>query len=366
MDLLTQCFIREHGLSSLTDRFAIIAKRHGEFPNLVFLKYNQIESPMAEPVVQECRGLILDEADDWRVVSFPFRKFFNYGEGHAAAIDWQTASVYEKLDGSLMTLYWYRGEWRVASNGLPDASGSVYGHDGTFADLFWETWNHMGLELPPAQCRAECFMFELMTPHNRVVVPHTESKLVCIGGRNLATLAERNAIYLGGVFDWPLVRSLPIRTVADCVAAAEAINPMESEGFVVCDGNFNRVKVKSPQYVALAHMKDQFSARRMLEVVRLNESDEFLTYFPEMRPLYDDVRGQFESLCSEVESDYSRLQSIAAQKDFALQAVKTRCSSALFAMRAGKVASVREFFASLPMQTMERFVKIAPDQTLAA
>jgi tRNA splicing ligase len=53
-------------------------------------------------VVQECRGLILDESANWRIVAFPYTKFFNYGEEHAASIDWSTACVQEKLDGSLM------------------------------------------------------------------------------------------------------------------------------------------------------------------------------------------------------------------------------------------------------------------------
>ncbi len=40
---------------------------------------------------------------------------------------------------------------------------------------------------------------------------------------------------------------------------------MESEGYIVCDRDFNRVKVKSPQYVAIAHLRESFSARRLLK-----------------------------------------------------------------------------------------------------
>jgi hypothetical protein len=43
----------------------------------------------------------------------------------AAAIDWTNAVVTEKLDGSLVTLYWYQGGWQVASTGTPDG-GSKY------------------------------------------------------------------------------------------------------------------------------------------------------------------------------------------------------------------------------------------------
>jgi len=73
-------------------------------------------------VVQECRGIVLDMDDDWAVVAYPYRKFFNYGERWAASVDWSSAAVVDKLDGSLATLYWYRGQWHVASSGVPDAS----------------------------------------------------------------------------------------------------------------------------------------------------------------------------------------------------------------------------------------------------
>ena len=100
MELQTINFLRSGGkLAQLAEEFGITPRRHGRYPNLVLLKYSQINSPMAERIVQECRGLILDEADQWRVVSAPYFKFFNYGEPHVATIDWSTARVYEKLDG---------------------------------------------------------------------------------------------------------------------------------------------------------------------------------------------------------------------------------------------------------------------------
>lgn len=110
--------LREHGIKS---------RRHSKHENLVLLKYNQVESDFRKPIVRECRGLVLDEADDWRVVCRAFDKFFNYGEPGAAEIDWGTARVQEKLDGSLTTLYSYAGRWHVATSGSPDAAGDVHG-----------------------------------------------------------------------------------------------------------------------------------------------------------------------------------------------------------------------------------------------
>jgi len=354
--LLTQSFLRSNPLSDLTARYKVAVRRHREFPNLVFVKYDQIESPMAEPIVQECRGLILDEADDWSVVSFPFRKFFNHGEGHAAPIDWASARVYEKLDGSLMTLYWYGGGWRVASNGLPDASGAVEGRAGTFADLFWDTFKEAGYAVPSERHRGLCYMFEMTTPYNRVVVQHARPRVTLIGCRDLEDgnypelAPESPAAELG----WECVRCFPLTSADACLSAAKQLRAIEAEGFVACDARFNRVKIKSPQYVALALMKESFSARRMLEVVKANETEEFLTYFPEMRPLYEQVRARWESVCAAVEAEYARLTAIPTQKEFAAQATKTRFSAALFALRAGKAESVRQYFTTCSQPALER------------
>jgi hypothetical protein len=358
MKLQTQIFIETHGLAALTDQLRIKTRRHDRFPNLVHLKYDQINSPMADPVVQECRGLILDESDGWRVVSYPFDKFFNYGEPNAAAIDWTTAAVQEKLDGSLMVLYRYAREWQVASSGSPDAGGDVWGHTGTFADLFWETWKLAGYGLPDESQPPACFMFELMTPFNRVVVPHQDSRLICIGARDLTTLGEVPADKIAAQFGWRPVRSFPLQTLDDVLTAAKALNPMDAEGFVVVDASFHRVKVKSPQYVALHHAKDGTSPGRMLEMVRSNESAEFLAYFPQLQEAFNYVQGQYAALCDELEAAYLAIKDIPGQKDFAAAALKTRSSSPLFALRANKCRTVREFFTGATLPSLERAINL--------
>jgi hypothetical protein len=120
--LALQTLLRSHGLDGLTEIF-IKARRHPLFPHLICFKYDQRRSPMAEPAVQDARGLILDESDDWAVVSMSFRKFFNLGEPLAADLDWSSARVEEKLDGSLLVLYPYAGTWQVQTSGTPDAGG---------------------------------------------------------------------------------------------------------------------------------------------------------------------------------------------------------------------------------------------------
>jgi hypothetical protein len=332
----TQRFMRKtnstaDSVTALLERFAIKTKTHPDYPQLHLFKYDQIASPFAEPIVRECRGIILDASDDWRVVSRAFDKFFNHGEGLAATIDWSTASVQEKLDGSLCVLYPYGGKWHVATSGTPDASGDVNGFGVTFKDLFWKTW--AGRPLPRDVGR--CFFFELTGPLNRVVVQHRESKLTLLGGRNLHTQLEYEPIvaadYLRWGADWARVH--PLTTIEAAVASFDNLKPLEHEGYVICDANFNRIKVKHPGYVALHHAKGGLSRRAFVDIARAGETSEVLAAFPEFTGQVDEIKVRLETLIAAVEADYERLRDIPVQKDFALQAVRTRLSAALFAVR---------------------------------
>jgi len=69
----------------------------------ILLSYGP-ESDFRIEVVRECRGIILDETDNYRPVCVPFFKFGNYGEPYADDIDWNTARVQDKIDGSLINL----------------------------------------------------------------------------------------------------------------------------------------------------------------------------------------------------------------------------------------------------------------------
>lgn len=368
MELEVQKHLRKYsdihnGLASLESLYGIVHKFSEEFPELVLLKYSQVESPMGEKIVQECRGLILNTEEDWAIVSRPYNKFFNYGEGNADSIDWSSAKVYEKLDGSLMTLYWYRG-WRVASSGNPDAAGPVWNFGGntiTFKELFWNTWNELGYSLPRSAGETKyCFMFELMTPLNKVVVQHHENKLVLHGIRDIRTGKESD-IDWAGIYNYELCDRFGLVSIDEVVSFANRLNPIISEGYIVVDKDFNRIKVKSPQYVALHHIKDSMSPRKMLEIVRTNESSEFLNYFPELESVYEDVLNKYNSLVSHIVYQLCELEVLKNQtgslsrKDVGL-ATKGKFWQGIVFPIIFDNKSLRDCLSTMPIKKLEQWI----------
>jgi len=337
-------------LETLTSKYHIKVKRHGAYPNLVMCKYNQIDSPMAEPLVQECRGIILDEADNWRIVARPFDKFFNAGEPLAAPINWKTAQVQEKLDGSLMILYHYADSWHVASSGTPDASGPVGDHGMTFKELFWKVWEQYDYNLQYLDPKLT-YMFELCTPYNRVVVSHAENRLVLLGVRDRETGVEQSACAVG-YYDFEVVNDFNLRNMEQLLASFEDIDGLEQEGYVVVDANFNRVKVKHPRYVLFHQMLGSLTKKKLLDAIRSGELPEVLAYFPEWKEEARVLLDAYHDFLDEALDQYQKVKDIPVQKDFAMTIKGSRHCAAMFAVRAGKSPGIADFYRTLRIDSL--------------
>lgn len=307
-------------LDYLTGELKIAAVRDGD---LMSLKYDQIESPMAHEIVQECRGLVVCTRRN-RVLAWPYGKFWNYGEALAAPVDWTTARVLEKLDGSLMILYWDDG-WRVASSGHPTAGGRFAADVRTFCDAFWDLVADLKIDVEAANPDTT-YMFELCDTANRVVVRHAAPRLVLHGARDMWTGRELDLDQLGRAADrlgCELVRSFAIASADEAIAAAAALDPLAQEGFVVVDAAGRRVKIKSPRYVALHHLRDNLSPRRAIQLWRAGEVDELLTYFPEFADSIRPVVDAIEEIAARAAADHAAHAALPSRKDYAL-AVKGR------------------------------------------
>ena len=368
-ELKVQQYLREDsmetfkGLSGLKEEYGIKYSFGTNFPELICLKYNQIESPMGEEIVQECRGLILNVQDNWNIVSRPYDKFFNYGEGHAAPIDWNSAKVYEKLDGSLMTLYFYKGKWRVQTSGTVDAECQVSGYDITFKELFWQVFTSLEYLIPSHGEKELCFMFELMTSKNRVVVRHPKDRLVLHGVRNITTGLYEPIEYWAQRFNWEACKLFSLSSIEEIIKASNNLDPLEQEGYILEDANFNRIKVKSPSYVALHHTRDSMSPRSMLNIIRTNESVEFLNYFPEYKDLYSDTLIDYNRLIGTIEATIKDIYKQGIQEDYKQIGLNTKnlfYKGSIFQIIRNN-RSIKDILLEMPIKKLEDWISKLPD-----
>lgn len=307
---------------------------------LISLQYS-ITSDMTNEAVKDCRGLVLYADDPTYPVAMSFRKFFNIEELVADCVDFKDADILHKMDGSLLTLYFdHRANiWRVSTTGNPVAGGP-YGNerDKTFAKMFWQIFNESKYSLPNIpKCEMDdiWYSFELCDLSNRIVVRYDSPSLVLIGARRRVALQElshdeysTHAKYYG----WIAVRKInskDINSMSIKKIAAET-NPLELEGFVAVDTNFNRVKIKNPRYVLIHRLKGERTPRAIIDLWKVDGTSEILSYFPEFSDDFNKIESKINLLIEECCNVWSETKNIAVRKDFAEKVKHLPYSGILF------------------------------------
>lgn len=325
--------------------------------NLVMLKYNQLDSDFHEEIVRECRGLIFDE-DSLEPVSVPFFKFGNYGESYCPEIDWESAVITEKRDGSLIKVVKLDGNYLISTNGCIDAFKAPLQDDllcpyNSYGELFF---NAICLgDRKSLLKEGKTYMFELTSPYNRVVVPYNDVEIALIGIRDNKSLQEE-LIYDSELKDsFLLPKRYGFKTLEECIESAHSL-PYSEEGYVVVDKHFNRVKIKSLEYVNVHHLRGEgaMTEKRILDIIRQNEIAEYLIYFPEYKELFDEYKRKVDDLYKAYHLmwlSFSQLE-FNSRKEIALflQGAKDAYDMGfIFKMLDGKIKESCEFFADMPL-----------------
>ncbi len=335
--------------------YCISIKDIGQY---TIFSYSQSDSNFNDPIVRECRGCIIRDAGSESMipVCVPFYKFGNYGESYCPEIDWSTARVQEKVDGSLIKVWHDENEWHVSTSGTIDAfSAPVFTVEGlTFGDLFMEAAKRARLNIVTLDPNMT-HMFELTSHYNRIVVPHTEPTIWHIGTRNNRTFEEVE-IDIG--IRKP--RQYSFARLEDCVAAARSL-PFSDEGYVVVDAAWNRVKIKSPAYVAAFFLKNNgvITVPRIIDMIRTGELPEFLTYYPEFS---DEISKVTEALSRIAELLSNRItelsrQNFETQKDFALAVKDSPFAPFFFQWRKSPELTPQQWLVQMPVSGLTVFVQ---------
>eukprot|EP00759_Apiculatamorpha_spiralis_P009860 PhF_6_TR16970/c0_g1_i1/m.25639 len=143
----------------------------------------------------------------------------------------------------------------------------------------------------------------MLTNKNRIVCTVKEEAIILHGVRCMKTLQEERPEPIALQHGWAVVPVHPIRSLEEAIAFVKERPPFEHEGVVVCDAKFRRVKVKSPHYTAVALLSNQKHAtnyQRMLHIIRIGESSEFLSYYPEMQATHDKVFEAYQQSLREL------------------------------------------------------------------
>nr|CAG4715241.1 unnamed protein product [Naegleria fowleri] len=345
-------------------KYTVNISTHKEYPNrLICLHYNQTRANFENALTRLCRGIIVDleileddeERNGVKIVHMPFSKFFNFNEELSLKFETpliekhfteSSVKVYEKLDGSIVNLYYFDSKWRVASSSTPDGSARLGFYSVSsdmeinnrhrekiqtfeFSQLVWDTFHKLNYSLPSEKYQGKySFTFELTTPKHLLVVQYESDDLVLHGVRDLQTFKEEDPEPFAKEFNWKVAACVKskygLNSFKDVERVANDRSPYKHEGFVVCYQSYEeesesgdvlldfiRVKVKSKEYVKLSlAMFDSVEKREnsFIDIIRKNESSEFLSYFPQFTESFEMLKNHYTKIVTRLNDIQQRVK----------------------------------------------------------
>lgn len=226
-------------------------------------------------------------------------------------------------------------------------------HRKTNAELFWEVFKLLNYKIPAPEDESKCYMFELATPQNIVLIPHTTIALYLHGVRDLNTLQEELPDPYVEKYGWTLA---PMKLITggkaqfekEILVSVNHLDGMKCEGYVICDSRFNRFKLKCTSYVNLALLttKDGNAWKRLVAIVQVNEGSEFLAYFPQYTELYNSLMARYDQMIAAIEKANTKFASLDSRALASAAAdLPTWLKTPLFTIRK-KPESIKAFFST--------------------
>ena len=221
-----------------------------------------------------CRGLVID--NHGAIVAHPFKKFFNYGELEAVGkVPTGDFTVYEKLDGSYIQIFQYKGEWIVSSKGSFISDQAVWAT---------ELWEELDPRIKDYLYSEGNHIFELIHPDNRIVVDYKGKRGLYLLGVVFRDGTERTLDHLYQDKTYRLLK-IPKRYHS---AEKQDLKDLsyfiedDEEGFVLRFDNGERMKIKNEEYCRLHRIVTHTTSRDVWKLLKGGfDVSEFLERMPD-------------------------------------------------------------------------------------
>lgn len=268
------------------------------------------------------RGLVVRKPDQGfngdllqLITSFPFTRFFNFGEKEAEQVDFANAEMLEKMDGTMVACFFPNGDpakpeyqtRKMLSTHQPDQQMQLT----TFAGETVDFMPIIGKYVRNLRFSQEdvlfTYVFEFLHSASYVLTKYTPEQygLYLLGGRNVQNHRELAENELDAIAQ-RIGAKRPRRfdTIADHSQIAQMFDlagTQDFEGFVFRDKTTGkRVKVKDPRYVEKHHLIGDLSYKNLVPLILKGEEEEIVAYFPAAQSRIDEIKAAYSKYFNEL------------------------------------------------------------------
>jgi len=242
------------------------------------------------------------------LIARPFPKFFNFDEHSLSEqtklLKHRSYQVYEKKDGSLGIIYFYKGKWRVNTRGSFKSKQAIKA---------MQMLSHYDLSDVDTGLT---LLVEIIYPENRIIIDYgAKEELVLLGANvtakdhelewnQLKDLANKTKMTLPKVYTF--------KSLIDVIAKTKKL-PATEEGYVVRLNNGYRFKVKSEEYLKMVKLKTGLTRKVFCQSMRAGKiNTELVESIPEeleseLLPIIKSLEEQYQTIEKEIMLNFKKL-----------------------------------------------------------
>ncbi len=197
--------------------------------------------------LRKCRGIVY--GSDYKIVGRCLEKFFNIGDKRGLSFEDacvqfpQGPRVFDKLDGSMILVFFHQDKWNCSTRGSFQSEQAV-----SAAEMLQNTYADYVAKLNPKVS----YTFEYTGPKNRVKIKYIEPKLSLLAAFVTESGDEVNIDSV----DWP-DRPMEFKMTLDEIKGYKSTDDAKREGFVAVWPNGHRDKLKYESYNTPAVKKNK-------------------------------------------------------------------------------------------------------------
>lgn len=373
--LIRQELLKGRTHLSLAYEYDLQIQQDPLFPNLIW--FGNSGCDMSIPLVRQCRGLILDSAESWKVIARPLDHLFEWSAQDAPTLDWEISRprIYDKIDGYMVYMWFYNQGWHLGSRLSPDASEVPLRNTQSLNKLFWDTFHSTKPkhEVPPLMFQTCTFIWEIrgktLAPVHRPIADNNCLTLIGIRNNDTGEHLDPESFCRKSIRGYipPFVDETEYDSMKDVLQAVVQTGLKYGEGVVIVDGKGNRVAVTHPEYNYARDFRDNLSLETVLENVRsLSPSHSIYEYAPDWVPLHSLLARCWGDLIKRCYESYDLHKAIEDDTTFAARVEHYPWKDVLIEYRISDIKSLSAGLRKVPVNTIIEWMEVPTSASRAA
>jgi len=273
----------------------ISCRFHPQIKNIAVLNYTpEVQyKKLWDCITMSCRGLVYDFNSE-EIVARPFPKFFNFEEVDPKNIPKsKEIEIYEKYDGSLGILFYYKNQWIICTRGSFENDQTKLS-----TKLLEQKYNDYLRDLD----KNNTYLFEIISPENKIVVNYDIEQLILLAVINTDS---GNNIHIDTI-NWPhkakKILNNYIYTIFDLYYFLKSQNIKNKEGYILYWPKENyRLKIKFEDYIQLHRIVFNMTNKTIWKYIKENGWGSIHNI---LEPVPDEYYNSIQDIISDLKSKY--------------------------------------------------------------